>query len=133
MRQMPRLIAAYPVSDEDPTALPVKALDPAIGFYQKILGFSVVDRDEARVTLGRDDVTIGLIVERDHEPGRAGSLAIEVDDLEAMHRELDLSGGRPGEFGTDEWNDRTHRTFFLRENENGYCYCFFHPLESEEA
>ena len=31
---MPRLTAVVPVLDEDPMALPVKALDPAIAFYQ---------------------------------------------------------------------------------------------------
>jgi lactoylglutathione lyase len=124
---MARLIAVGPVSDEDTMALPVKALDPAIAFYQTVLGFSVVRRDTLAATIGRDEVRIGLVVQGDHDPGRAGSLAMEVDDLEAMHRELERAGGRPGEFGVDEWNGRSHRTFFLREDENGYCYCFYHP------
>ena len=60
--------------------------------------------------------------------GRAGSLAFEVDDLDAMYRELQQAGGEPGDFGIDAWGSQSHRTFFLREEENGYCYCFFHPL-----
>ena len=125
---MARLTAVYPVSEEDTRALPVKALDPALAFYQKVFGFSVARRDASAALLSRDDVQIGLIVRGDHEPERAGSLAFEVDDLEAMHRELQLSGGRPGAFGVDAWADRSHRTFFVREDENGYCYCFYHPI-----
>jgi lactoylglutathione lyase len=124
---MARLIAVYPVSDEDTMALPVKALDTAIAFYQTVLGFSVVRRDTSAATIARDEVRIGLVARGDHDRSRAGSLAMEVDDLEALHRELQLAGGRPGEFGVDEWNGRSHHTFFLREDDNGYCYCFYHP------
>jgi lactoylglutathione lyase len=52
---------------------------------------------------------------------------LQSDDLDAMHRELKARGGNPGEFGIDEWGGRQYRTFFLREDENGYCYCFYHP------
>ena len=122
---MTRLLAAFPISDEDPTALPVHALEPAITFYERVLGFAVVQREGETASIARDDVRLGLVVRADHEPGRAGSLAIEVDDLDALHRELDRAGGQPGEFGIDEWDGRSHRTFFLREGDNGYCYCFY--------
>jgi lactoylglutathione lyase len=125
---MARLLAVFPISDEDPAALPVRALGPAIAFYDGVLGFSVARRDDAVAALERDDVRVGLVVRSDHEPGRAGSLAIEVDDLDALHRELARRGGQPGEFGVDEWDGRTHRTFFLREDENGYCFCFYRPV-----
>jgi len=124
---MTRLIAAYPISGEDTDALPVRALDPAIRFYEAVLGFTVVQRASAEATLVRDGVRLGLVAQADHDPGRAGSLAVEVDDLEALHGELERAGGRPGEFGVDEWDGCAHRTFFLREGENGYCYCFYHP------
>lgn len=126
---MPRLTAVVPVSDEDPMALPVKALGPAIAFYQSILGFSVLRRDTSAAQLARDEVRIGLVVRQDHDAARAGSLAMEVDDLEALHRELQRAGGEPGEFRVDDWQNRSHRTFFVREHENGYCYCFFTALE----
>lgn len=124
---MTRVIAAYPISGEDPMALPVKALPAAITYYETVLGFSVVSRDTRAATIGRDEVRIGLVVEPDHDPARAGSLALEVDDLDAMHREVERTGGRPGDFGEDQWNGRSFRTFFVREDENGYCYCFYHP------
>jgi hypothetical protein len=119
--------AVYPVSDEDTNALPVKNLGPAIAFYQSILGFLVVGRDDSTAVLARDEVRIGLIQKADHEPGKAGSLAFEINDLEKLHQELHARGANPGEFGIDEWNGKRYRTFFLREAENGYCYCFYRP------
>ena len=128
---MPRMIAVVPVSDEDTTALPVRILEPAIAFYLTVLGFSIFRREAAAVELDCDGVRLRLVERREHEPARAGSLAIEVDDLAAMHRQLQTRGGRPGEFGIGDWSGRRHRTFFLREDENGYCFCFYQPLEPE--
>ena len=125
-----KLKTAYPISDEDPDALPVRDLGPAIRFYEAILGFTLTGRDASTARLARDGVRVGLVFKRDHDPGRAGSLAFEVDDLGAMHHDLQARGGNPGQFGTDEWGGRQHRTFFLREQENGYCYCFYSPVEA---
>jgi catechol 2,3-dioxygenase-like lactoylglutathione lyase family enzyme len=124
---MAHLKDVYPVSDEDPEALPVRDLAAAIEFYEAVLGFSPVSREASTAVLTRDEVRIGLIWKADHEPGKAGSLAFHVDDLEEMHHELQATGGNPGAFGIDEWNGRQHRTFFMREDKNGYCYCFYCP------
>jgi predicted enzyme related to lactoylglutathione lyase len=124
---MERLKAVYPVSDEDTNALPVKDLVAATSFYKTVLGFSVLSHDSLTAILARDEVRIGLIWKYDHEPGKAGSLAFAVDELEAMHRELQANGGNPGEFGIDDWGGRKYRTFFLREDVSGYCYCFYTP------
>lgn len=125
---MIQLKGVYPISGEDPTALPVKDLAAAIGFYERILGFSLVERNASRAVVNRDGVRIGVIHQETHEPGKAGSLAFAVNDLEAMHRELQERGGAPGEFGVDQWGGKRYRTFFLREAENGYCFCFHCPL-----
>ena len=125
---MTRLLAGYPISNEDLTALPVRALAPALTFYETVLGFILVLREGASATVARDAVRLGLSERANHDPARAGSVAIEVDDLEALHQEFTRAGGRPGEFGVDEWAGRTHHTFFVRESENGYCYCFFRPV-----
>jgi hypothetical protein len=74
-------------------------------------------------------VPVGLIIKRDHQPGEAGSLAFAVDGLDGLHRELFDRGGKPGEFGIDDWDGKQFRTFFMREAENGYCYCFYCPVE----
>ena len=125
---MAKLTSVDPVSDEDTNALPVKNFADAIAFYENVLGFSVVSRDSSKAALARDNVQIGLIRKPDHEPGQAGSIAFAVDDLEALRRELEASGGNPGELGLDEWGGKRHRTFFVRETENGYCYCFYCPV-----
>ena len=125
---MAKLKSVCPVSNEDTNTLPVKSIEIAIAFYQNVLGFSVVNRDSSSAVLRRDDVQIGLLRNPDHEPGQAGSIAFAVDHLEAMRRELEASGGKPGELGLDEWDGKRHRTFFVREAENGYCYCFYCPV-----
>ena len=120
----------YPISGEDLNALPVKEIGPAVEFYKTVLRFSVVASDAATATLQRDDARIGLIREPDHKPEEAGSFAIAVADLDAMLAELngrglDLSGVR-----IDEWSGKKYRVFFLREAENGYCYCFNQKIDS---
>ena len=120
--------SVVPIGDEDVNALPVRDLPGALDFYQRLLGFSLASQSPTAAVLTRDSVRIGLTRQDDHQPGKAGSLAIEVDDLEAMHRDLEAKGAVPGAFGVDEWGGRRYRTFFLREEVNGYCFCFFAPL-----
>src|SRR5215471_12478394 len=69
---------------------------------------------------------------RPHLGARHGTNSSGVADLDALHRELQARGGEPGEFGVDEWGGKQHRTFFLREHENGYCYCFYCPVASDQ-
>jgi catechol 2,3-dioxygenase-like lactoylglutathione lyase family enzyme len=125
---MPKMLAAYPISDENVLALPVRSPDAAAEFYRNVLGFSVLQSTTDAALVERDGVRVGLQRQIDHDPGKAGSLAIEVDDLEALHSELQRLGGAPGEFGVDEWNGRRHRTFFVREDVDGYCFCFYRQL-----
>lgn len=125
---MKQLNGVYPISGEDLSALPVKAIALAVEFYRIVLGFTVVDRDEAAATLQRDDARIGLARKPDHKPGEAGSFAIAVADLDAMRAELDGRGLDLGGIRVDEWDGKKYRVFFLREAENGYCYCFTQPV-----
>jgi catechol 2,3-dioxygenase-like lactoylglutathione lyase family enzyme len=125
-----QLIAVFPISDENVDALPVRQIDAALAFYEGVMGFTAVRRDERSADVQRDKVRLGLVKSDEHEPGKAGSLAFEVEDLEMMHRELELSGAKPGVFGMDEWGGKRYRTFFVREETNGYCYCFFSLAEA---
>lgn len=118
----------YPISGEDQSAVPVTAIGPAVAFYQSVLGFTVVAQDEARATVERDDARLGLVAKPDHKPEEAGSFAFSVADLGAMHRELDGRGLDLGEIRIDEWGGKRYRVFFLRESENGYCFCFTQPV-----
>ena len=114
----------YPISGEDLSAVPVKVIGPAVAFYQSVLGFTVVSQDHEAATVQRDDARLGLVVKPDHKPEEAGSFAFGVTDLDAMWVELDGRGLDLGGIRTDEWDGKKYRVFFLREAENGYCYCF---------
>jgi lactoylglutathione lyase len=126
---MAKLESVSPISNEDTRALPVKELRAAIAYYESVIGFTAITRDATTAVLRRDDVEIGLVVKSDHQSCEAGSLAFAVDDLDELHRELAERGGNPGEFGLDEWGGKQHHTFFMREDENGYCYCFYRQAD----
>jgi hypothetical protein len=128
---MMQLRAVYPISGEDLTALPVKAIGPAVAFYQSVLGFSVVADDEETATVQRDAVRLGLVRKPDHKPEEAGSCAFAVADLDAMRRELDGRSLDLGGIRIDEWDGKKYRVFFLREAENGYCYCFSQSVAAD--
>ena len=125
---MKQLKGVYPISGEDLAALPVKEIGPAVAFYETVLAFSVVASDESTATLKRDDAQLGLIQVPDHKPEEAGSCAFAVTDLDAMRAELDGRGLDLGGIRIDEWGGEKYRVFFLREAENGYCYCFSQPV-----
>ena len=128
---MKQFSGVYPISGEDLSALPVKAIGPAVAFYQSVLGFSVMASDEATATLRRDDVRLGLVRKPDHKPEEARSCAFAVANLDAMHRELDGRGLDLGGIRIDEWDGKKYRVFFLRESEDGYCYCFSQPARAD--
>jgi lactoylglutathione lyase len=88
----------------------------------------VVSREASTAVLKRDQAQIGLTRTADHQPHEAGSLGFAVDDLDVLYHELSARGGNPGEFGIAEWGGRQYRTFFMREEQNGYCYCFYRPV-----
>ncbi len=121
---MKQFKGVYPILGEDLSALPVKEIGPAVEFYKAALRFSVVASDETTATIQRDDARLGLVRKPDHKPEEAGSCAFAVGDLDMLRTELDGRGLDVGSIGIDEWNGNKYRVFFLREAENGYCFCF---------
>jgi hypothetical protein len=128
---MKQFNGVYLISGEDLSAVPVKAIGPAVAFYQSVLGFSVMASDEATATLRRDDVRLGLVRKPDHKPEEAGSCPFAVANLDDMHRELDGRSLDLGGIRIDESDGKKYRVFFLRESENGYCYCFSQPATAD--
>jgi hypothetical protein len=127
---MKQFTGVYPISGEDLSALPVKEIGPAVEFYTTVLRFSVVARDDVMATVQRDDARLGLVRKPNHKREEAGSCALAVADLDAMRAELDGRGLDLSEIRIDVWGGKKYRLFFLREAENGYCYCFNQKIVS---
>ena len=87
---------AYPISNEDLSALPVGDIERAVGFYTRVLGFKATAVTQGSATLVRDAVTIGVVLDHQHDTGKAGSYYIEVSDVDALRHELVASGAQPG-------------------------------------
>ena len=114
----------YPIGDTDVTALPVRSIGPAIGYYTQVLGFSVVSADEQTTVLQRDAVEIGLAV-NGTDPEQA-SVYFAVSDINALRRELDEKGIRPSAIRVDEHEGKKYRVCFAQEP-YGVCFCFGQP------
>lgn len=122
----------YPISNEDTSALPVKEIGPALPYYTEKLGFSVVASDSTSAVLQRDQAQIGLVRKPDHDPSQAGSCYFEVSDVDALRRELEGRGAKPGAIEIQSHGGKKYRLFFVREcdtmeSHDGYCFCFGQP------
>jgi len=116
--------AVFPIGDTDTSALPAKEIGPAVGYYTQCLGFALVASDKTSAVLKRDDVQIGLAVNA-RDPEQA-SCYFSVSDVEALRRELDSKGIRPGAVDVQEHEGKRYRVFFAKEP-YGVCFCFGEP------
>jgi len=114
----------YPIGDTDTSALPVKDLGPAIGYYSQVLGFELVSKEGGKAVLRRNDAEIGLAV-NGHDPEQA-SCYFSVSDVDALRRELDAAGIEPSAIRVDEHQGNRYRVFFAKEP-YGVCFCFGQP------
>ena len=114
-------LAAGGIGDTDPMALPVNTIGPALAFYTRMLGFTVVSRDAGSARLRRGGAEIG-IAENGADPQQA-SCWFSVRDLDAVRTELAAAGIEPGVVDIQEWDGRQHRVFFAKEP-FGVCFCF---------
>src|SRR5881398_487270 len=86
---------AHPYA-EDEMNLPVKDVDAAIPFYETVMGFRVVSRNDSphkSAVLARDEIQIGL-AENGGDPTQEGCF-FEVDDVEAAF--VEIKGKQPTE------------------------------------
>jgi catechol 2,3-dioxygenase-like lactoylglutathione lyase family enzyme len=110
---------------QDAMNLPVGNVEQAIPFYERIMGFQVLKRNDAphkSAVLGRDTIRIGL-AENGGDPSQEGCF-FEVDDVEAAFAELKANGlGRDAaDFRVDKHGERSYRVFFVVAPD-GLCYC----------
>jgi catechol 2,3-dioxygenase-like lactoylglutathione lyase family enzyme len=110
---------------KDAMNLPVGNVDDAAPFYERIMGFQVLQRKSAPhkgVVLGRDDIRIGL-AENGGDPAQEGCF-FEVDDVEAAFAELKTNGLGKDDAGfrVDKHGEVSYRVFFVVAPD-GLCYC----------
>ncbi|HKG23727.1 MAG TPA: VOC family protein [Blastocatellia bacterium] len=115
--------AAPYIADE--MSLPVGDLEAAIPFYETIMGFQVVSRDESpyrSAVLHRDGIRIGL-AENGGDPTQDGCF-FEVDNAEAAYAELKSNGLEKEEAGfrIDRHGEISYKVFFVVAPD-GLCYC----------
>ena len=110
---------------QDALNLPVENLKEAIPFYETVMGFQVVSRQDApckSAILARDDIQIGL-AENGGDPTQEGCF-FEVDDVEAAFNELKNNGleNDDPDYRIDQQGDKSFRIFFVIAPD-GLCYC----------
>ena len=109
----------------DEMNLPVEDLEAAIPFYQTIMGFQVVSREDSpckSAVLSRDGIQVGL-AENGGDPTQEGCF-FEVDDAEAAFAELKSNGLEKEEAGfrIDRHGETSYKVFFVVAPD-GLCYC----------
>jgi catechol 2,3-dioxygenase-like lactoylglutathione lyase family enzyme len=115
----------YPIGDTDTNELPIRTVGPAVAFYTRILGFSLVSKSNDRALLARDQARIGLAV-NGRDPEQA-SCYFEVSDIVALRRELFAMGVEPSELRDEQYAGKRQRIFFAQEP-FGVCFCFGQTL-----
>jgi catechol 2,3-dioxygenase-like lactoylglutathione lyase family enzyme len=110
---------------EDAMNLPVADLDAAIPFYETIMGFRLLSREDVPrklAVLGRDEIQIGL-AENGGDPTQEGCF-FEVDNIEAAFAELKANGlaKEEADFRIDKHGESSFRVFFVIAPD-GLCYC----------
>ena len=113
--------SVHPIGDTDTSALPVREIGPAIGYYTRVLGFEVVSRGDDQAVLRRDSAEIGLAT-NGADPEQA-SCYFEVSDVEALREELAAAGIDPSPLRMDEYGGKRYQVFFAKEP-YGVCFCF---------
>src|SRR5579871_3261545 len=115
--------SAIPYKDDEMN-LPVENVDAAIPFYETIMGFKLLSRNDSphrSAILGRDDVKMGL-AENGGDPTQEGCF-FEVDNAETAFAELKSNGlqKEDPDFRIDKHSDKSWKVFFVIAPD-GLCY-----------
>ncbi len=106
--------------------LPVRDLSAALPFYESVLGFRVLSRNDTEhnsAVLARDQVQIGL-AENGGDPTQDGC-AFHVKDLEALFAEFKANGLQKelSEFDIEQHDGVAWKVFYVVAPD-GLCYWF---------
>ena len=118
---MIEFLGVYPIGDTDVNALPTKDIVPAIGYYSRVLGFSVVSRSKESAILQRGLSKIGL-AKNGTDPEQA-SCYFAVNGLDELYEELYGFGIEPSPIRITEHEGKPQRIFFAKDP-YGVCFCF---------
>lgn len=110
---------------KDKMNLPVKDLESAIPFYQTIMGFEVLSRQDTphkSVKLSRDGIEVGLS-ENGEDPSQDGCF-FEVDNMEKALAELTSNGLRKdfSDVKIQTHGETTWKVLFIIAPDE-LCYC----------
>jgi catechol 2,3-dioxygenase-like lactoylglutathione lyase family enzyme len=110
---------------KDAMNLPVNNLEAAVPFYEGVMGFRVLSRNDSpckSAIFGRDRIQIGL-AENGGDPSQDGCF-FEVDNAETAFAELKANGLKKEEAGfrLDRYGDTAYKVFFVVAPD-GLCYC----------
>ena len=110
---------------QDAMNLPVGNVEQAVPFYEKIMGFQVLEQKSVphrAAVLGRDEVRIGL-AENGGDPTQEGCF-FEVDNADSVFAELKSNGleREDADFRIDHHGDKSFKVFFVVAPD-GLCYC----------
>ena len=114
--------------------LPVANVDEAVPFYESMMGFRVVSRDDSpykSAVLGRDGIQIRL-AENGGDSSQDGCF-FKVDDVEAAFAEFKSNGlGKEASeaFSIQDNGDTRYKVFFVVAPD-GLCYCLGEVLPTE--
>ena len=105
--------------------MPVKEIETAIPFYERTMGFKVIERNSVpntSVILGRDSIQIGL-AENGGDPTQDGCF-FEVDNVETALAEFQGNGLKKeiSELSTMKHGETPWKVFFVVAPD-GLCYC----------
>ena len=110
---------------EDELNLPVKDLEASIPFYESVMGFRVISRNDSphkSVILSRDEIKMGL-AENGGDPTQEGCF-FQVDNAESAFAELKANGlaREDPDFRIDRYGGKSYKVFFVIAAD-GLCYC----------
>lgn len=110
---------------KDKMALPVKDLDTALPFYEKVMKFAVIERKADPIkaaVLSRNDLQIGL-AENSGDPEQDGCF-FEVNNVAEALAEMKAAwpNGKLGDLQMQKHGETNWQVFFVVAPD-GLCYC----------
>jgi lactoylglutathione lyase len=121
----PKLLQAYGYQGDNMN-LPVRDVDSAVIFYEQVLGFTALSREQQpkKVVLSRDEVQIAL-VENGGDPEQDGC-AFHVDGIDELLREFISNGLKsdPASIKLETRDEGTQFRVFFVIAPDGLCFWF---------